>query len=200
MLTIVYYVLCVDLCLCVSRYLCLSDCIFADLGCGGGKVIIATAALLSSTRCKQVIGIELISSLCQYAEQRKHQLQQLINTSTNGIIIPLNLPAIDIIHDDFLTNNIWHQANIIFMCSTLFTNDMMITLSKQCESTGIGTYIITVSQPLLLPINSTQPMFVLLSKTSMPMSWGMATVYIYQKQHNRRMEHVILRAFQKRGK
>ncbi len=53
----------------------------------------------------------------------------------------------------------------------------------------VGAKVITVSNELR------SSLLRLVWKASLPVSWGEATFYVYEKIHNRRLESVLLRAF-----
>ena len=85
---------------------------------------------------------------------------------------------IEIIKGDFLKQN-WENANIIFINSPCFSNDLINNIAtkanKECKS---NTIIITVTKNL----NKLNSDWELRDGFRRLMSWGSATIYIYKRK------------------
>lgn len=151
---------------------------FADLGCGSGKSL-AAMALLTSNLIK-LTGIELVPELAQLAEKHCLSLRQ-VDVEADIIIKAA----------DFLVDISWVNSDLIFSCATAFTPSMMKDIARVCERARVGAFVAVLSQPLKF----CGDMFVLIASTDqLPVTWGVAKCFIYQKKHNRRLESVILRS------
>lgn len=143
--------------------------IFYDLGSGTGKaVFIAHLAFHFS----KAIGIEYVDSLYEasmnvlkkYETEIKPKIQQKVGSKEIEFILG------DMLEIDF-TN-----ADIIFMNSTCFQDDLFAPLEKKLLHVKNGTRIITLTKPLTLTP------FILQKQEKSDFSWGQATVFYYRKQ------------------
>merc|ERR1712205_25919 len=69
----------------------------------------------------------------------------------------------------------WREANVLFVNSTGFDDELMAKVSKKVAETALGTRVITLSQPLPSLPSQTK----LLSQAPYRMTWGNATAYVY---------------------
>jgi hypothetical protein len=197
--------------------------IFTDLGSGSGKVLI-TAYLYKHSQFDSFLGIELLAELHDFAQEKLAQLKQMIsdneifsNDGENSIseckhhgCIKYSFSAEDVerkiklIQGDFLASagEFWLNSSLVYMCSTVFSQEMMISISKLCERLPLHSLIISTTHKLAnITHNSAQTkqsssnMFQILRQTTEAMSWGATTLIIHRKIHNRKLETVILKAF-----
>ena len=155
---------------------------FIDLGSGNGRCCIGVS-LLFSDKLSLCCGIELLPSLHNIAD---NALEQLNSTHPNIQCTPCEFILGDFVKFD------WHNYNIVYMNSTMYSNELMIQLSRLCERLSLGSYVITVSNQLH---KSALRMFQLIHTIKQPSSYGTSTCYIYKKMNNNKLANIILRAY-----
>ena len=138
--------------------------IFADIGSGIGRGLIAAAMCHNFSRC---IGIELLHSLHDQALLVKATCEKS-GTITAGCELQL-------ICGDFRTCHEWHCADVVYVNSTCFDRPLMAALSDACEYLPLGATVITQTYPL------SSDMFVGSNVGAYSMSWGSADVFVHCK-------------------
>lgn len=133
--------------------------VFYDLGCGVGKAVIACSMVFNP---KKAVGIELIPELYKSATHAKQVFKKVYDHHT-----------IDFILSDFKVANL-DEATCIFINATALFDSTWQEMSLIFELLQKLEYVITVSKI----VKSSK--FTVLSKTSVQMSWGIATVYIHK--------------------
>jgi hypothetical protein len=137
---------------------------FYDLGSGSGKAVLACAMVFDmQTYC----GIELFEELHHAALLLQQRLQQHPGYQHK---------IIHFIHDNFL-NADFSDASLIFINATALFGATWEQLNQRLDhEAAAGTVIITISKAL-----TTSTRYTLNIKTSVLMSWGVATAYIQEK-------------------
>lgn len=132
--------------------------VFWDLGCGTGKLLLSMHLLFPDLQIK---GVEYLESL---------YLQCISNLSK----IPTN--QITVIHGD-LQEVDWSDADIIYCANLCFPASLNESLKQKCLKLKPKTILILL-QSLSIP------KFDLLNQYDVEMTWGNATVYIYQNSNS----------------
>lgn len=144
---------------------------FVDIGSGVGKAVFATALLHDF---KWIMGIEVLEDLVDVSNSllTSAWMQMVID----GDIEDTDKRQIDIkfVHGDasFIS---WQDADVVFMNSTCFGEDLRASLSATAEKLRKDSLVITVSYPL------ESSMFECVIAVRMDVSWGSSTAYIYKK-------------------
>jgi len=141
--------------------------VFYDLEAGVGKPVIAAAILHSFDAC---IGIELLEGLHNLS------LELLFAYNSKGKAKGLDTQC-QFLRGDFLDINVkdWRDADVVFVNSTCFDEQLMDKISRSCFRLKKGAFIVTISRRL--PTTEV----VVLEHELCQMSWGEATVFIQQK-------------------
>lgn len=151
--------------------------VFADIGSGIGKTIIAAAMSHSFTR---LIGVEIFDALCQQSYQALNSFLSQTSISQS------NTPIIDVMCSDFRVNHEWHTADVVFVNSTAFDELLMHDLSRCCEYLLLGSIVVTLTRRL------SSPHFRLIEEARYPCSWGDADAFIHVKVQPKRVDdHTI---------
>lgn len=145
-----------------------SEGVFYDLGSGTGKAVILASLFGDFSK---LVGIEIIEDLYKTA---KGVLDRFDKTVRPIFPPDKNKFTVDFIHANFFDVDI-SDANLIFTHSTCFYDEIMNQLERKFVSLRKGTKIITVTKSLV------SPFFRLLKSNEFPMTWGKATVNIYEK-------------------
>ena len=132
--------------------------VFWDLGCGTGKLLLSMQLLFPDIQIK---GVEYLESL---------YLQCISNLSK----IPTN--QIIVIHGD-LQEVDWSDADFIYCANLCFPSSLNESLKQKCLRLKPRTILILL-QSLSIPG------FDLLNQYDVEMTWGSATVYIYQNSNS----------------
>lgn len=142
-----------------------SSTIFYDLGSGTGKAVLACSMAFE---IKKACGIEIFKNLHQTARQQKVRLSQITKYTEKA-------KCITFINDDFLNAN-FQDANLIFINAAGFIGETWDKLNSKLKCLPTGVAILSASKKL------TCDNFNLIKTTSVEMSWGVATVYIYNNR------------------
>lgn len=140
--------------------------IFYDLGSGTGKAVLLAALLSSFSECK---GVEILKDLNDTAKSVSSRFE-----SEMKVDFPSLTSKIEFLNEDFLKYD-FSDADVIFIHSTCFYDELWSQLIKKFEDLRLGTTIITVTKSIVSPV--IEP---LLSE-GIAMGWGQATVNFYQK-------------------
>ena len=137
--------------------------VFADLGSGIGRGLIAAAMCHRFERC---IGIELMHTL--------HNAALLAKAAYEA---NCGLPSVTLqsICGDFRTCSEWYCADVVYVNSTCFDRPLMAELSDACEHLPLGATVITQTHPL------SSDMFICENVGGYEMSWGSADVFVHCK-------------------
>ncbi len=138
--------------------------VFYDLGSGSGKSALAVKLRYPAFK---VIGIELIESLHQVAQQ-KHQ-QYLTNHS-----VPSDQFEVSFINDNLL-NQHFADADIIFINATAYSSATWEQILYKLVQLKRGAKVIITSKKLPFPAFNKHYQGMEL------MSWGLTSTYIYEK-------------------
>jgi hypothetical protein len=172
------------------------ESIFVDLGHGAGKALLA-AFLFCGDQFKYIHGIEYLPELYQESQRKIENLQQLLSDETYDVNSFLRClvgnervlgDIIQIEEGDFFDPNRflttsqqfdWRKADIVFANSTCFGFQVMEDLSLLALDMHPGSYFISFTVPLVSTIVFSA--FKIVYQKTLPMSWGLATVYIHQR-------------------
>lgn len=137
--------------------------IFYDLGSGSGKAVLAANMVFN---IKKSIGIEIFANLHNAALKQRDKLQKInnYNNQANNIYF---------INDNFLNQN-FSDANIIFINAAAFFGETWQQLNTKLDTFTHAVTVLSVSKKLLTTS------YVLKKTTSITMSWGIVTAYIYE--------------------
>lgn len=127
---------------------------FWDLGAGAGKSVMATAILYPNVK---INGVEYLPQLCDFCRT-----------------VTKDLENVSVICGDIRDQD-WSSADIIFMSSLCFLDDLMEFIIKKCESCKKGTRALSLRE---FPRESN---WVLIHSVRILMSWGRSMCFIYIK-------------------
>ncbi|MFA6427513.1 MAG: hypothetical protein WCW16_03670 [Candidatus Magasanikbacteria bacterium] len=137
--------------------------VFYDLGSGIGKAVLA-AVLLGNF--EKVCGVEILTDLHKIATG---VLSDFIDESPT--LFPSRKETKVILHNgDFFSYNV-SDADVVFIQSTCFGEELMAKLSEKLSSLKPGSIIITATYDL--------PGFSVYASKKYTMSWGNATFYFH---------------------
>ncbi len=142
--------------------------VFYDLGSGGGKAVFAAALIGNFSK---VVGVELLPSLFQLCNDQLHKFRYLPEREKQ---FPARLFNIQFVNDSFFNVSLV-EADIIFINATAFRGSFWNAILAKLEETKVGTRFIVTSHSL------PEPHFKLMEAQRRLMSWGMNSVYIYEK-------------------
>jgi SAM-dependent methyltransferase len=158
----------------------------ADLGCGRGKLLLA--AKHYGRFIGELIGVELVPELLEEARNLEAKLEtQDARRNVNWIC------------GDILENvESWKHVDVVTMCCTCFEEDLIMKIGRLCQKhLKIGAFVVTTSHPLResvkmgnRPLNGFK---LVLQKKDAKMSWGPATVYIYQKVSANKVQNAFVK-------
>jgi SAM-dependent methyltransferase len=144
--------------------------VVVDLGSGTGRVVAAAAIAL---RPALAMGLEIVPEL----HQRAVNLQTRWNDERS--IHLENMTTLDFRCCDFTVDTEWiDAAHLIFMHCTVFEEALFAKVCDLCAKVNAGTWIVTVSRPLLCR----QDAFECVSELQVEMSWGRGLVYLQRKR------------------
>jgi SAM-dependent methyltransferase len=142
---------------------------FYDLGSGTGKGVILAHLLFKFPRC---IGIEYLDTLHNAAigvqKRYETEIRPNITTEVEGSIIKF-------IHGDILKEDL-SDADLIFMNSTCFQDDLMEALEPRLETIKPHAQVISLSKALK------SPSFHQHKHKMYEFSWGQATAFYHRKR------------------
>lgn len=143
--------------------------VFYDLGSGTGKAVILAYLLFEFSHVK---GIELLDQL--------YDASIKVNTRFQRDFFPKLAPQfgnrdMSLIKGDFLELDI-SDADIVFMNSTCYQDDLMEALEKKLECLHANTHIISLSKPLR------SPAYHQYKHKLYEFSWGQATAFYHRKR------------------
>jgi precorrin-6B methylase 2 len=148
--------------------------IFCDLGCGAGKALIIAAL---NHPLSQVIGVELLPGLCLLAHEQIEKALSILQAKSKRFanINQDQLSNIRIIQQDFTQFDVT-SCHILFINATCLNESTWCKLLKKLNQLNPGCRVIVTSRTL------SSPSFQLLDESTQLMSWGLNSVYIYQKR------------------
>lgn len=142
--------------------------VFYDLGCGGGKAVFLAALKYPFLKVK---GIELIPPLVELCHQAKKQLEAVISQEAY-----LKNETVNI---DFIEGNIleadFSDGTIFFLNATCFSDENWSLLQNKLAKLSKGVRIIVMTKQF------DDDDFELIDSGTYPMSWGLASAYVYRK-------------------
>ena len=148
---------------------------FLDLGSGFGKPCLA-AALSLPEHFKVCIGIEYLDGLYQKSLELKEVYDNLKTSISDQ-----TYPEIIFQKDDFLANTHWAtEADLIFANATCFERHMVTSISKTLVSSLKKDSIVIITTKVL-ECEIGKDFMLLCEPFKKEMSWGPATINIYQK-------------------
>jgi len=160
--------------------------VFYDLGSGVGKAVIAAA--LSGICFIKCVGIELLpglsvaaSDVCQSVRhllQAEQTAPSSMTTEEKWAISSLrtNLPLMEMRTGDMLEED-FSDADVIFLSSLCFSDDLMQGLLKRCSGLKSGSFVIT-----LKIFDGYQDCFHLEKIENVKMNFGLNSCYILRKR------------------
>jgi len=138
--------------------------VFWDLGCGTGKALIT--ASLSSCGFEKICGVEFLHGLWQCANKA-------INKWTNLYPSINDKYKFKIIEGD-ITKTDWSNADIIYVASLAFPDELMKIIAEQGKVLKKGTIIISIKK-------WEGEQYKTLAWLNVKMGWGKKGVYIQEK-------------------
>jgi len=143
--------------------------VFYDLGSGCGNVCIA-AALFHPWETSR--GIELLVPLHEIA------LQSVAKYYAHPDSNPIT--PVDIKHGNILKEQWYKDANVVFCNSLAFEDNLLDALCELCAKLEPGTFLLHSGR--LNSKNRLEQDFVCLEFSNMKFSWGISTMWIYQRK------------------
>lgn len=140
---------------------------FYDLGSGTGKAVFAAHLLFDF---QKAAGIEILEDLYKTSLLIKEKYENQIRPNLNE---EKPTGKIEFVLGDFLKTTAFYDADIIFLNSTCFTDEMMADLEKIFNNFKKNLKIITLTKKLK------QDCFRLIWSESYLQGWGKATVNFY---------------------
>jgi SAM-dependent methyltransferase len=138
------------------------DDVFYDLGCGVGKLVLQ---IFLDAGVKKSVGIELAPTRVAYAKKVKEKLKNEGNLDAGRII--------EFHQQDLLDADV-HDATVIYIASTCFSDDFMTKVVNKLSKLKPGLRLVTLTR---LPILGK---FRLAKTVTLPMSWSSTTTaYVY---------------------
>jgi hypothetical protein len=164
--------------------------VFVDLGCGSGNCLLAAALSHcfheTGVSFLRVEGIELKQDKfyeCKYVSARLEQI---------GAKLQIITPQITIKQNNFLEVD-WSYAEVVYACSTCFTESVMKRLAVQFLSLKKGARVILMDKELNSDYFSTvnakdvtdrfdvATVFQIVTQVECMTSWGKGTAFIYRR-------------------
>ncbi len=134
---------------------------FYDLGSGTGKALFVARLTQDFAKC---IGIEILHSLHVQAEKIVARFNAAYK---DNLTLGQNQYA-QVYEGSFLDFD-WSDGDVVFANSTCFSDELMLSLSKQAENLKPGSIVVTFTKGM------TTQAFELLERKRYRMSWGPAT-------------------------
>lgn len=174
--------------------------VFADLGCGCGKAVVA--ASLSGIKFIRCIGIEVLPGLCRAAlsaiekceasrgkpasPQRRPNQQRGSAPRPSHSERSSSFPMLEIWEGDFASMGqndadnkasiSWSQADVVFASSICFTDTLMQNMLNIAKEMKRGGLLLTLKLP-----DHYNAHFKLFKQEWVKMSWGRCLVYVLQR-------------------
>ena len=141
---------------------------FVDIGCGSGRPVFAAALLHRFDKC---IGIEILENLYNLTTGIKLHWDDNVKTTA-----PEDVQAteFEFHHADALELD-WKDADVVFINSTCFDDELLNKLSDMCSDLKKGAMVITTTKPL--PCKYLQ----CAKQVVMDEAWGSATTFLHRK-------------------
>lgn len=147
--------------------------IFYDLGSGAGKAVFTAALFFDLSKA---YGIEQLPGLCELANSQIKKVKSLIKQQNNDIkLYQKKLASIQFINDDIL-NCDFTKGDIIFINATCFSYPTWEKIKERLKLLKTGSRVITCTKRL------EDDDFKVLYQGFELMSWGVASVNIYEKE------------------
>lgn len=108
--------------------------VFYDLGSGIGKLLIYLGLIGNFS---QVNGIEAVKEYYDIACEKIKDYNKLDKSA-----------KVSCIYDDFLKNDVWTKADIVFAYATCYTESMMEKIAEMAEDLEKGARFISINMPL----------------------------------------------------
>lgn len=143
--------------------------VFYDLGSGTGKAVFLAHWMFDF---KRAVGIELVDTLYEASEKNLKRYNSEIRRT---IAKEVQDKQIEFFKGDFLKYDL-SDADVIFMNSTCFQEDLMSLLEKKLEEVHANAYIISLSKPLK------SPAYHQYKHKLYDFSWGQATAFYHRKR------------------
>ena len=150
--------------------------VFVDAGSGMGKACFAACLLHEFDTIK---GYELLKPLHRCANELIERWQEEImdEAPPEAALTKFHRKAeIEFANVDFTTENWAEDADLVFVSSTCFDDDLMANIAEQCEQMKGGSFVITLTKKL------PSDLFEVRDYERHEASWGAAIYYIQQKQ------------------
>ena len=121
-------------------------------------------------RVSLINSVEMLPSVFKYAEKYRKIFEQLPGSKKN----------VEIINADMLKCD-FSDADVIYIPSTVFKTEFMISISKRCAKLKPGTRVITLSKPMpCITDGGMNIIFNVYKKQEYLMTWGRELV-IFQE-------------------
>jgi SAM-dependent methyltransferase len=161
-----------------------------DIGSGRGRLVISAAVVLEMlNRASTVVGIELLESLVDEAREI-HAKANAKFAFKRAEIQWISKDALNCVED-------WKDANILVSCCTCFDEVLLNQIFRLAQKNlKIGAFFITTSHRILEGVKNQRTMagFKLVKEIrGFEMSWGTATVYVYQRIAVSKIEQSVLK-------
>jgi len=147
--------------------------VFYDLGCGEGKTLLCARALGLFTK---VVGIELIASLAEKAQDLVDIIQGVMNPVIEGEAGGGEIEA-RVLQEDFFSYD-WSDGDVIYMCGTCFDAQQIHQLSQKVRTLKPGSRFILIDKTLP-PMGGEDDNLMLTFRCQCHVSWGLATANVY---------------------
>jgi hypothetical protein len=141
---------------------------FVDIGSGCGKAVFAAALGMQVDNC---VGIEILEGL---AEMSKGVLGHWDDNVKSKAPEHTQSTTFEFIHGDALEIP-WQDADVVFINSTCFDEELLDKFSQQCSQMRKGTFVITTTRQL------TNKYFQMAKEVMLEQAWGSATCYLHVK-------------------
>lgn len=143
--------------------------VFCDLGSGTGKAVFVAHLMFPFVKA---VGVELVPTLHQSAMEALKRYETEIKPRIADEVKGKEIKFIeaDILQTDF------SEADVIFMNSTCFSDELMNGVDRRIDSIKPGAYVISLTKSL------SNPALKLLKSELNDFSWGKATAYYHQRK------------------
>ncbi len=138
---------------------------FLDIGSGFGKVVFQ---VFLTTNALSVTGIEINKQRCTISQQVKIKIKQQIPDAFNN-------RHLNLWQDDFLEHDFLNPINIIYVCSAIFSLDLLTAMEAKINN--MNTVQKVVSFRKLPNLHH----FIITQKLFLHTTWDKAACYIYSR-------------------